>query len=102
MKTVLLNAMLVGAIAAQAPVFRTETRIVEIPIIATDARNSPVPDLTARDLRLLDNGVEQNILSLDRVRRLQSTGRQGARRYAGQPVGAEMVDHSSGYPQYAP
>jgi VWFA-related protein len=66
MKILALNLMLVGTIAAQVPVFRAETRIVEIPVIARDARNSPVPDLTARELRLLDNGVEQNILSLEK------------------------------------
>jgi VWFA-related protein len=66
MKTLALNLLLVGAIASQVPVFRTETRIVEIPVIARDTRNSPDPDLTARELRLLDNGVEQNILSLEK------------------------------------
>ncbi len=66
MKILALNLMLVGAIVPQVPEFRTETRIVEIPIIARDARNSPVPNLTVRELHLLDNGVEQNILSLEK------------------------------------
>jgi VWFA-related protein len=66
MKILALNLMLVGTVAPQSPIFRTETRIVEIPVIARDARNTPVPNLTARELHLFDNGVEQNILSFEK------------------------------------
>jgi VWFA-related protein len=74
MKMSALNLMLAGSVAAQVPVFRTETRIVEIPVIARDSRNSPVPDLTMRQLRLLDNGVEQKILSLEKFSGSTQTG----------------------------
>lgn len=64
-KAIHLNVILATALAAQVPVFQSETRIVEIPVIARDSRNSPVADLKPHDLRLLDNGVEQNILTLE-------------------------------------
>src|SRR4051812_6190123 len=62
----LLSGLAFSAIlVAQTPVFKTETRIVEIPVLARDLRNAPVSDLKKRDLRLLDNGNEQIILNLE-------------------------------------
>jgi VWFA-related protein len=53
--------------SGQNPVFRAETRIVEVAIVARDAHDGPVTDLTADDLRVYDNGVVQKILSFDKL-----------------------------------
>jgi VWFA-related protein len=53
--------------AGQNPVFQAETRIVEVAIVAHDSKNEPVTDLTADDFRVFDNGVEQKILSFDKL-----------------------------------
>lgn len=42
-------------------VFRTETRIVEVTVIAVDGGGQPVPDLTIDEVQLFDNGIEQQI-----------------------------------------
>jgi len=65
MKTLLLGLACSAVLIAQTPVFKTESRIVEIPVLAKDSRNSPVADLRVRDLLLLDNGIEQSILTLE-------------------------------------
>jgi VWFA-related protein len=58
-----------------APAFRAGTRVVEVTLAATQAPNKlalrdlltpPVNDLHASDLRLFDNGVEQNIASFEK------------------------------------
>ena len=53
--------------AGQNPVFQSETRIVEVAIVAHDSKDEPVTDLTVDDLRVFDNGVEQKILSFDKL-----------------------------------
>ncbi len=62
--TVLLIACL-GIADAQAPVFRMETRVVQVPVSVTLGNGRNVEDLRARDFRLLDDGVPQKI-ALDR------------------------------------
>jgi len=53
--------------AGQNPVFQSEIRIVDIALVAKDAQDAPVADLTADDLHVFDNGVEQKILSFDKL-----------------------------------
>ena len=79
MKTI-WSLILAAAAAAQVPVFQSEARIVEVPVLARDARNSPVADLKISDLHLLDNGVEQSIVSLERF------GGPGPLRASGNPI----------------
>jgi hypothetical protein len=50
--------------AAQGPVFRSDTRIVEVAVVAKDSSDSPVTDLSKDELRLFDNGVEQTVRRL--------------------------------------
>lgn len=57
----------VAQTSGQSPVFQAETRIVEVAIVARDSDGSPVPDLTADDFRVFDNGVEQKIQSFDKL-----------------------------------
>jgi VWFA-related protein len=52
---------------AEAQIFRSETRVVEVAVVARDANDMPVVDLRSCDLRVFDNGVEQSILSFDRL-----------------------------------
>lgn len=47
--------------------FRSSTRVVEVAVVAKDASDAPITDLRKDDLRLLDNGVPQTILSFDRI-----------------------------------
>lgn len=49
------------------PVFRSETRIVEITLLASDRRGQPITDLTAAEFEVLDDGQPQTILDLHRV-----------------------------------
>ena len=74
MKKLLLGLACSAVLIAQTPVFKTETRIVEIPVIAKDSRNSPVADLRVRDFVLLDNGIEQSILTLEKFGKPVRTG----------------------------
>src|SRR5580704_16847626 len=53
--------------AAQAPVFHSDTRVVEVAVIAQDPRHTPIQDLRKEDLRLFDNGLEQTILSYEKI-----------------------------------
>jgi len=57
----------VALAVAQNPVFQSETRIVEVAIIARDSQGAPVEDLTADDIHVFDNGVEQKIQSFDKL-----------------------------------
>jgi len=60
--------MLVAAgVRAQAPVFESETRVVEVGIVARDSDGNPVADLTKQDFHVFDNGVEQTIQSFDKM-----------------------------------
>lgn len=83
MKSVPFGLVVATVLAAQTPVFRSEARIVEIPVIAKNARNSPVADLKKRDLLLLDNGTEQSILTLESF---GQPGRTGERTPPDDPV----------------
>jgi VWFA-related protein len=51
----------------QAPAFRSDINIVEIAVVAKDSNDSPITDLKKTDLRLFDNGVEQTILSFEKL-----------------------------------
>ncbi len=73
-----LAFLLMAALAsAQGPVFRSDTRIVEVAVVAKDSKDLPITDLRKDDLRLFDNGVEQTILSFDKLGK--STGRPARR-----------------------
>jgi VWFA-related protein len=63
-RALLAAAMCASATFAQDPsVFRAETRIVEVTLIATGRDGRPVPDLRLDDIELLDNGKLQRIQS---------------------------------------
>lgn len=66
-----LSAILVlvsaGLAAAQNPVFQSEIRIVEVAVVAKDSKDAPITDLTADDFHVFDNGVEQKILSFEKL-----------------------------------
>jgi VWFA-related protein len=51
----------------QSPAFRSDLNVVEIAVVAKDSNDSPITDLKKTDLRLFDNGVEQTILSLEKL-----------------------------------
>ncbi len=52
--------------ASQDAVFSTETRVVEVTLIATD-RNQPVSDLSVNEIELFDNRREQRIQSFQLI-----------------------------------
>lgn len=60
-------ALLPALAAAQGPVFHSDTRVVEVAIIAQDPHHTPIQDLRREDLRLFDNGIPQTILSYDKI-----------------------------------
>lgn len=62
-----LLTLLPALAAAQPPVFHSDTRVVEVAIIAQDLHHIPIQDLRKEDLRLFDNGIEQTILSYDKI-----------------------------------
>jgi len=78
MRRVQLLLLFGPVVAAQTPVFQSETRIVQIPVIARDSRNSPVLNLKKRDLRLFDNGIEQSVLTLDSFGGPRASAGEGA------------------------
>jgi VWFA-related protein len=65
MKTYILiaAALSLSSIAghAQAPIFRTETTVVQLPVRVVDATGGFVRDLTASDIDVLEDGVPQTI-----------------------------------------
>ncbi len=59
-----MKALLVLAafsLAAQQPSFRTETRIVQVPVSVTDSKGANVDGLKAPDFRLEDDGVARPV-----------------------------------------
>ncbi len=46
---------------AQAPTFRTETTVVQLPVRVVDAKGGFVRDLTASDIDVLEDGAPQTI-----------------------------------------
>jgi VWFA-related protein len=46
---------------AQAPTFRTETTVVQLPVRVVDAKGAFVRDLTASDIEVLEDGIPQSI-----------------------------------------
>lgn len=51
----------------QSPVFQSETRVVEVGIVARDSDGNPVKGFTKDDFHVFDNGVEQTIRSFDKM-----------------------------------
>ena len=50
-------------LVAQAPTFRSRVSVVRVDVLATD-RGKPIPNLTADDFEVLDNGVEQTVSAI--------------------------------------
>ncbi|ADV82003.1 VWA domain-containing protein [Terriglobus saanensis] len=66
---VLLAFPLVLAASAQqadVPVLRVETRLVNVPVNATDAMDVPIPDLKQSDFQILEEGKPQKIAIFER------------------------------------
>lgn len=57
----------IGLAVAQNPTFQAETRIVEVAVVAKDGHDLPVTDLNINDFHVFDNGVEQKILSFEKL-----------------------------------
>jgi Ca-activated chloride channel homolog len=49
----------------QRPVIRVSADLVLVPVSVTDEAGRPVPDLTERDFRILENGLPQTIVRMD-------------------------------------
>jgi|GEM_PF-5031700 len=64
-KTAVFLISCIGAATAQAPVFRLEMRLVQVPVSVNSRNGRDVEGLQARDFRVLDDGVRQQI-TLDR------------------------------------
>lgn len=60
-----LGAVLVtrvwGQSPAQPPVFRADTHLVQVTVVVHDSRMNPVPDLSASDFQIFEDGKEQPI-----------------------------------------
>src|SRR5579863_3195793 len=54
-----------GGIAAQNVPFRVQTKVVQVPVSVTDKNGRNVDGLTARDFKLLDDGVPQEVTADD-------------------------------------
>ena len=54
-----------GLFAQQQPVLRTNVHVVEVSVVATDAKGRRPEDLRATDFRVWDNGKEQAVASLE-------------------------------------
>ncbi len=67
-------------VLAQEPVFKSGVSIVEVPIVAKDSSDRAIADLHKSDMRVFDNGVEQTILSFEKIAGVVSaTGKPPAR-----------------------
>ena len=60
-----LCAWAVGQQADETPVIRSSTRLVVLDVVVSDARDRPVPGLSGRDFKILEDGVEQKLASFD-------------------------------------
>ncbi|MCL4845031.1 MAG: VWA domain-containing protein [Acidobacteria bacterium] len=60
--TAILVVLPIAASTQQAPVFRSEAKIVPLYATVTDAERRLVPDLTRDDFQILDNGRPQEIV----------------------------------------
>ena len=50
-----------GGIAAQSSSFRVQTRVVQVPVSITGKNGQSLDGLLARDFRVLDDGVPQDV-----------------------------------------
>jgi len=60
-------ALMTALVAAQTPPFRSDLNVVEIAVVAKDSNGAPITDLKKGDLHVFDNGVEQTILSFEKI-----------------------------------
>jgi len=63
----ILLLLAAGLASGQSPVFRSDTRVVEVAVVAKSGDGSPVSDLHQRDFRLFDNTAEQTLLSFENL-----------------------------------
>lgn len=81
-RALLTAALCASAALAQDPaVFKAETRLVEVSLLVTDGDGNPVTDLAADEIRVRDNGRDQQILSLQRTA-TRGDANRGARQWA--------------------
>ena len=52
-----------AGLPAQQPIFRTDSSEILVDFVVRDKKGKTVPDLTASDVRVYENGVEQSIVS---------------------------------------
>ena len=62
----LLLVLAASAQEADVPVLRVETRLVNVPVNATDAMDVPIPDLKQSDFQILEEGKPQKIAIFER------------------------------------
>jgi VWFA-related protein len=53
---------------AQTPTFPSQIELVNVDVVVTDKKGVPVPDLSAADFTLLEDGVPQSVASFDAVK----------------------------------
>ena len=68
----ILQGMPVGD--AQAPTFRTETTVVQLPVRVLDAEGGFVKDLAAADIEVLEDGVPQAVAEFTLIDMSNATG----------------------------
>ena len=71
----LICVLLPALAAAQSPVFHSDTRVVEVAVIAQDPHHTPIQDLRKEDLRVFDNGLQQTILSYEKIGEAPALGK---------------------------
>ena len=54
-----------GQTPDDTPVIRSSTRLVVLDVVVSDAHDRPVPGLSARDFKVVEDGVEQKLASFD-------------------------------------
>jgi VWFA-related protein len=55
--------------AADAPVFKTRSELVTVPVVVTDKNGAHLHDLKKEDFKLLEDGKPQNIASFEEIQR---------------------------------